>query len=113
MFIGGLNWDTTDGRSLVFLNSGCVVLNSVHVEGLKKYFEQFGRVEACTIMRDATGRSRCFAFLTFEEPASVNAVMVREHYLDGKIASGCSTVVLPVSPPKFLHGGAKDIGFYL
>ncbi len=87
MFIGGLNWDTTDGRSLVFLNSGCVVLNSVHVEGLKKYFEQFGRVEACTIMRDATGRSRCFAFLTFEEPASVNAVMVREHYLDGKIAS--------------------------
>ncbi|KLO08576.1 hypothetical protein SCHPADRAFT_908506 [Schizopora paradoxa] len=66
MFIGGLNWDTTD-------------------EGLKKYFEQFGKVEACTIMRDATGRSRCFAFLTFEDPASVNAVMVREHYLDGKI----------------------------
>lgn len=38
-------------------------------------------------MRDATGRSRCFAFLTFEDPASVNAVMVREHYLDGKIVS--------------------------
>jgi hypothetical protein len=36
-------------------------------------------------MRDAAGRSRCFAFLTFEEPASVNAVMVREHVLDGKI----------------------------
>ncbi|KAL5512184.1 hypothetical protein ACEPAG_3469 [Sanghuangporus baumii] len=66
MFIGGLNWDTTD-------------------EGLKKYFEKFGKVEACTIMRDATGRSRCFAFLTFEDPASVNAVMVREHVLDGKI----------------------------
>ena len=57
------------------------------VEGLKKYFEQFGKVEACTIMRDATGRSRCFAFLTFEDPASVNAVMVREHVLDGKIVS--------------------------
>ena len=38
-------------------------------------------------MRDAAGRSRCFAFLTFEEPASVNAVMVREHFLDGKIVS--------------------------
>jgi RNA-binding protein Musashi len=38
-------------------------------------------------MRDAAGRSRCFAFLTFEEPASVNAVMVREHVLDGKIVS--------------------------
>lgn len=41
-------------------------------------------------MRDNTGRSRCFAFLTFEDPASVNAVMVREHYLDGKIASSFS-----------------------
>ncbi|TCD68165.1 hypothetical protein EIP91_011443 [Steccherinum ochraceum] len=55
------------------------------VEGLRKYFTQFGKVEACTIMRDAAGRSRCFAFLTFEDPASVNAVMVREHFLDGKI----------------------------
>ncbi|KAJ7367550.1 RNA-binding domain-containing protein [Mycena albidolilacea] len=66
MFIGGLNWDTTD-------------------ESLRTYFTQFGKVDACTIMRDAAGRSRCFAFLTFEEPASVNAVMVREHLLDGKI----------------------------
>ncbi|KDQ28766.1 hypothetical protein PLEOSDRAFT_1054742 [Pleurotus ostreatus PC15] len=66
MFIGGLNWDTTD-------------------ESLRDYFTQFGKVDACTIMRDAAGRSRCFAFLTFEEPASVNAVMVREHFLDGKI----------------------------
>ena len=38
-------------------------------------------------MRDAAGRSRCFAFLTFDDPASVNAVMVREHFLDGKIVS--------------------------
>ena len=44
-------------------------------------------MDACTIMRDAAGRSRCFAFLTFEEPVSVNAVMVREHFLDGKIVS--------------------------
>ncbi|PPR04918.1 hypothetical protein CVT24_007162 [Panaeolus cyanescens] len=66
MFIGGLNWDTTD-------------------ETLREYFSQFGKVDACTIMRDAAGRSRCFAFLTFEDPASVNAVMVREHYLDGKV----------------------------
>ncbi|TEB28976.1 RNA-binding domain-containing protein [Coprinellus micaceus] len=66
MFIGGLNWDTTD-------------------DGLRDYFTQFGKVDACTIMRDAAGRSRCFAFLTFDDPASVNAVMVREHILDGKI----------------------------
>ncbi|KAJ7576688.1 hypothetical protein C8J56DRAFT_398462 [Mycena floridula] len=66
MFIGGLNWDTTD-------------------DALREYFQQFGKVDACTIMRDAAGRSRCFAFLTFEDPASVNAVMVKEHFLDGKI----------------------------
>ena len=63
----------------------CVVLKCVVAESLKKYFSQFGKVEACTIMRDAAGRSRCFAFLTFEDPASVNAVMVREHFLDGKV----------------------------
>ncbi|KIJ91357.1 hypothetical protein K443DRAFT_489823 [Laccaria amethystina LaAM-08-1] len=66
MFIGSLNRDTTD-------------------DALQEYFSQFGKVDACTIMRDAAGRSRCFAFLTFDEPASVNAVMVREHFLDGKI----------------------------
>lgn len=38
-------------------------------------------------MRDTAGRSRCFAFLTFDEPASVNAVMIQDHILDGKIVS--------------------------
>lgn len=38
-------------------------------------------------MRDPQGRSRGFAFLTFENPASVNAVMVREHTVDNKIVS--------------------------
>lgn len=67
MFVGGLNWDTTE-------------------ENLRKYFGQFGPVSACTVMRDgSSGRSRGFAFVTFSDPKSVNAVMVREHYLDGKI----------------------------
>lgn len=36
-------------------------------------------------MRDGeTARSRGFAFMTFESGTSVNAVMAREHYLDGK-----------------------------
>ncbi|KAI0727753.1 hypothetical protein C8Q72DRAFT_746230, partial [Fomitopsis betulina] len=65
LFVGGLSWDTTD-------------------EGLRKYFSEFGEVEDCTILRDQDGRSRGFAFLTFREPSSVNAVMVREHVLDGK-----------------------------
>ncbi|KAK7441726.1 hypothetical protein VKT23_016389 [Stygiomarasmius scandens] len=65
LFIGGLNWDTTD-------------------EGLRDYFSQFGKVDACTIMRDNAGTSRGFAFLTFEDPSAVNAVVAREHILDGK-----------------------------
>lgn len=55
-------------------------------ESLKRYFTQFGNVTHCLVMRDSqTGRSRGFAFLTFEDPKAVNSVMVREHFLDGKI----------------------------
>ena len=55
-------------------------------ESLKDYFSQFGEVYECTVMRDgATGRSRGFGFLTFKDPRTVNIVMVKEHYLDGKI----------------------------
>lgn len=37
-------------------------------------------------MRDNnTGRSRGFGFLTFKDPKTVNIVMVKEHFLDGKI----------------------------
>lgn len=42
------------------------------------------KVDACTIMRDPDGRSRGFAFLTFEDPESVTAVLARNHILDGK-----------------------------
>ncbi|KAK5662728.1 hypothetical protein OQA88_6135 [Cercophora sp. LCS_1] len=67
MFIGGLNWETTD-------------------QSLRDYFSQYGEVVECTVMRDgATGRSRGFGFLTFKDPKTVNIVMVKEHYLDGKI----------------------------
>ncbi|KAF2772481.1 RNA-binding domain-containing protein [Teratosphaeria nubilosa] len=67
MFIGGLNWETTD-------------------ESLKNYFSQFGEVVECTVMRDGqTGRSRGFGFLTFKDPKNVNTVMVKEHTLDGKL----------------------------
>ncbi|KAA8569487.1 hypothetical protein EYC84_001115 [Monilinia fructicola] len=67
MFIGGLNWETTD-------------------QSLKEYFSQYGEVLECTVMRDGTsGRSRGFGFLTFKDARTVNIVMVKEHYLDGKI----------------------------
>jgi RNA recognition motif-containing protein len=57
-------------------------------ESLRDYFSQFGEVTECTVMRDgASGRSRGFGFLTFKDPKTVNVVMVKEHYLDGKIVS--------------------------
>ncbi|KIR27382.1 RNA-binding protein Musashi [Cryptococcus deuterogattii 99/473] len=65
MFIGGLNWETTEA-------------------GLSEYMGQFGEIDACTIMRDPSGRSRGFAFLTYRDPASVTKVMAQTHHLDGK-----------------------------
>ena len=82
MVIQGLNCDTTDGRYSVFIleywRSWLKII--LDVDALWEFVSQAGKVDACTIMRDAAGRSRCFAFLTFEEPASVNAVMAREHF---------------------------------
>ena len=86
MFIGGLNWETTDrkidrGRNSKQITNG-------DLESLKDYFSQYGEVQECTVMRDAaTGRSRGFGFLTFRDPKTVNIVMVKEHFLDGKIVS--------------------------
>jgi RNA-binding protein Musashi len=87
MFIGGLNWETTERKSFQSLSHRNRKLTS-RVESLKDYFSQFGEVSECTVMRDsATGRSRGFGFLTFKDPKCVNTVMVKEHYLDGKIVS--------------------------
>lgn len=56
-------------------------------DGLRNYFTQFGDIDQCTIMRDPTGRSRGFAFLTFKDPASVTKVLSQDHQLDGKMVS--------------------------
>ena len=85
MFIGGLNWETTDGRSLII---NCLSLLYVDKsEGLKAYMGQFGEIDSATIMRDPSGRSRGFAFLTYSNVSSVNKVMEQVHHLDGKQVS--------------------------
>lgn len=64
-------------------------------DSLRNYFEQFGEVVECTVMRDgATGRSRGFGFLTFKDPKCVNTVMVKEHVLDNKIVRGTSSAAV-------------------
>lgn len=67
-------------------------------ESLRDYFSQFGEVVECTVMRDgATGRSRGFGFLTFKDPKTVNIVMVKEHFLDGKIVSHSDSLFRPAA----------------
>src|SRR5271156_4495383 len=75
--------------SWTHFHSAYVPLTKIfNVESLRDYFSQFGEVQECTVMRDgATGRSRGFGFLTFRDAKTVNTVMVKEHYLDGKIVS--------------------------
>lgn len=67
MFIGGLSGQTTP-------------------DNLKKYFDQFGTVSECMIMKDAiTKRSRGFGFITFASVDSVDKVLeVSKHVLDEK-----------------------------
>ena len=53
----------------------------------------------CTVMRDgASGRSRGFGFLTFKDARTVNVVMVKEHYLDGKIVSAYTWAMIYFLP---------------
>ncbi|KAJ1536574.1 hypothetical protein HK096_009616, partial [Nowakowskiella sp. JEL0078] len=67
IFVGALNWDTTD-------------------ESLHNYFGQFGEVLDCVVMKDQnTGRSRGFGFLTFKDSNVVDKVVSRSHNLDGKV----------------------------
>lgn len=56
-------------------------------DGLRAYFSAYGDIDQCTIMRDPTGRSRGFAFLTFKDPQSVFRVLEKDHQLDGKMVS--------------------------
>ncbi|XDT43300.1 Eukaryotic RNA Recognition Motif (RRM) profile [Nakaseomyces glabratus] len=67
MFIGGLNWETTE-------------------DGLREYFSKYGNVVELKIMKDPnTGRSRGFGFLSFDAPSSVDEVVKTQHILDGKV----------------------------
>ncbi|ODQ77071.1 hypothetical protein BABINDRAFT_163804 [Babjeviella inositovora NRRL Y-12698] len=67
MFIGGLNWDTTE-------------------EGLRDYFSKYGEIVDFTIMKDNnTGKSRGFGFLTFRDGRSVDEVLKTLHTVDGKM----------------------------
>lgn len=70
LFIGGLSWETT-------------------IDGLQRYFSRFGEVVDAVVMKNPeTGRSRGFGFVTFSDPANVDAVLNSgPHQLDGRTVS--------------------------
>uniref|UniRef100_A0A8C4R0F8 DAZ-associated protein 1 n=1 Tax=Eptatretus burgeri TaxID=7764 RepID=A0A8C4R0F8_EPTBU len=67
LFVGGLDWSTTQ-------------------EGLKNYFTQYGEVIDCVIMKDkVTNQSRGFGFVKFNDPNCIGTVLSnRPHTLDGR-----------------------------
>ncbi|KAJ0902757.1 putative RNA recognition motif domain, nucleotide-binding alpha-beta plait domain superfamily [Helianthus annuus] len=66
LFIGGISWDTDEGR-------------------LKEYFGSYGEVIEAVIMRDRiTGRARGFGFVVFADSAVAERVVMEKHMIDGR-----------------------------
>jgi RNA recognition motif-containing protein len=66
IFIGGISPNTTQ-------------------DSIQKYFEQFGELCDCVLMQDkATGKSRCFGFVTYKDPQILDDVLSKKHSIDGK-----------------------------
>ncbi len=61
------------------------------IDGMRAYFEQFGQVTECHIMRDPTGKSRCFGFVSFADTTVVDAVVSKTHILDNKQVQNLSS----------------------
>lgn len=53
-------------------------------DSLSAYFSQFGKIKDSVVITDrATGRSRGFGFVVFEEHSSVDACLHGRHNIDG------------------------------
>ncbi|KAK2162552.1 hypothetical protein LSH36_96g01017 [Paralvinella palmiformis] len=66
LFVGGLNYDTTQ-------------------ESLQEYFEQFGEVQRSAIIYDSKQQSRGFGFIIYKTAAMVDAAQAaRPHVVDGR-----------------------------
>lgn len=66
IFIGGISPNTTQ-------------------DTIQKYFEQYGELCDCVLMQDkATGKSRCFGFVTYKDANAVDDVLSKKHIIDSK-----------------------------
>lgn len=66
IFVGGLTYNTTD-------------------EILEEYFSKFDKITDCVVMKDDSGCSRGFGFLTFTHPELLDSVLKKRHTIDGKV----------------------------
>lgn len=74
LFIGGISWETNEGR-------------------LKEYFSTFGEVIEAVIMKDrTTGRARGFGFIVFSDPAVAERVVKEKHNIDGRMVEAKKAV---------------------
>ena len=63
---------------------------------MKAYFEKFGEVADCVVMKDSTtSRPRGFGFVKFKDPSCVNLVLSQSaHMLDNKkVSVSCPSVL--------------------
>ena len=65
LFVAGISWSTTD-------------------DALQKCFSQFGEVVECQVMREPSGRSRGFGFVSFKDEAIKEKVLTQQLQLDGR-----------------------------
>jgi len=65
IFVGGLNWNTTD-------------------EHFFEFFSQYGEVKEATIQRTSDGESRCFGFVVFKNYESLNKCIGIPLKIDGR-----------------------------
>lgn len=92
LFIGGLSFETTE-------------------ESLRKYYEQWGKLTDCVVMRDPQSkRSRGFGFVTFSSMGEVDEAMAaRPHTIDGRVVEPKRAVAREESTKPGAHVTVKKL----
>jgi RNA-binding protein Musashi len=77
-------------------------------ETLKSHFEKYGAVQDSILMVDrVSGRSRCFGFITMQDPQTLDTILAQSQILDGKKVD-CKRAV----PREQSHGSTSSSNLY-
>jgi len=78
---------------------------NISEEKFKKYFQQFGKVTECNIMKDRqTGQPRGFGFISFDDFDVIEMVLEQTHIISGK------KVEVKVAEPKKFRDSRESNG---